>query len=441
MLVHARHDGEPAHIGPHASAAAPTVPTGPVVAQPRQPEQRDRPRHAPGLRRCRRHGAVASRQLHLDAAGLRLRLRPALQPGPDGVGPDHRDRGVRAVPVERRRHLPVLLRAVQPDQQRVRRRRARRPAAGGGRGRARHRAGRRQRALGVPRRLRGAERLRRRGRSTCSTGSPATTAPRWSRRAGGTARPASRARTPPSSRPRSGIFDRMALQGQTIVAASGDAGSEDCYPDANLGHPTSLAVDDPGSQPDVVSAGGTSLPSASASSQVVWNDCQGQPTSLCGQLPGRRAAAVPAAADRRPCGRGLAYQPGFPRTAPCGARHRLSGQPGGRRCGRGLPGRLDRLRRHQCRRAHERRALRRHQPGLFQPAGPGRPGALRRRPAAGQRQLHRHHEREQRLHDDATAATSRPSPATTRRAGSAPRSTRTCPSPCRARTGAPRWRP
>jgi hypothetical protein len=76
-----------------------------------------------------------------------------------------------------------------------------------------------------------------------------------------------------------GIFDRMSLQGQTIVAASGDAGSEDCFPDPNLHNSTSLAVDDPGSQPDVVSAGGTSLPSASASSQVVWNDCMGQAIS------------------------------------------------------------------------------------------------------------------------------------------------------------------
>ena len=38
----------------------------------------------------------------------------------------------------------------------------------------------------------------------------------------------------------------MALQGQTVVAASGDSGSEDCYPTS-----TQLAVDDPGSQPDV----------------------------------------------------------------------------------------------------------------------------------------------------------------------------------------------
>ena len=68
-----------------------------------------------------------------------------------------------------------------------------------------------------------------------------------------------------------GIFQRMALQGQTVIAASGDTGSEDCLPTDGS---TTLAVDDPGSQPDVISAGGTSMTSASASSQSVWNDCQ-----------------------------------------------------------------------------------------------------------------------------------------------------------------------
>ena len=77
----------------------------------------------------------------------------------------------------------------------------------------------------------------------------------------------------------------MAVQGQTMIAASGDAGSEDCYPTDGS---TQLAVDDPGSQPDVVSAGGTSLPSASAASQSVWNDCQG--TGL--RLPGQRQPGV-----------------------------------------------------------------------------------------------------------------------------------------------------
>jgi Pro-kumamolisin, activation domain/IPT/TIG domain len=70
-----------------------------------------------------------------------------------------------------------------------------------------------------------------------------------------------------------GIFARMAMQGQTVIAASGDSGSEDCYSFNGGDSDTSLAVDDPGSQPDVVSAGGTALSNGSASSQIVWNDC------------------------------------------------------------------------------------------------------------------------------------------------------------------------
>jgi hypothetical protein len=76
------------------------------------------------------------------------------------------------------------------------------------------------------------------------------------------------------------IFQRMAMQGQTMLAAAGDSGSEDCFsPAAGGGIPafdTSLAVDDPGSQPDVIAVGGTTLPSSGASGQTVWNDCYGQ---------------------------------------------------------------------------------------------------------------------------------------------------------------------
>jgi hypothetical protein len=74
------------------------------------------------------------------------------------------------------------------------------------------------------------------------------------------------------------IFQRMAMQGQTMIAASGDAGSSDCFSAlAGGGIPafdTQLAVDDPGSQPDVISAGGTTLPGSGVGSQVVWNDCE-----------------------------------------------------------------------------------------------------------------------------------------------------------------------
>ncbi len=83
------------------------------------------------------------------------------------------------------------------------------------------------------------------------------------------------------------IFSRMALQGQTVIAASGDSGSEDCYPDP--GASTALAVDDPGSQPNVVSAGGTTMSGAPGHPQVVWNDCQGQ-LFTCVELDPRKGA-------------------------------------------------------------------------------------------------------------------------------------------------------
>ncbi len=118
------------------------------------------------------------------------------------------------------------------------------------------------------------------------------------------------------------IFEQMALQGQTVIAASGDAGSEDCYPDGPT-HSTNLAVDDPGSQPNVVSAGGTSLTSASATSQAVWNNCQGQPLSSCAvkSLTGGSVGAG-----------GGGYSSQWTRTGrPAVARHLLSLGPVGRR--------------------------------------------------------------------------------------------------------------
>ena len=48
------------------------------------------------------------------------------------------------------------------------------------------------------------------------------------------------------------IFTQMAAQGQTVLAASGDSGSSDCY--AMNGDPA-LSVDDPASQPLVTGVG------------------------------------------------------------------------------------------------------------------------------------------------------------------------------------------
>ena len=72
------------------------------------------------------------------------------------------------------------------------------------------------------------------------------------------------------------LFEQAATQGQTVFAASGDAGSSDCYDPAVDDFNTQLSVDDPADQPDVTGAGGTSMASASTPPvESVWNDGTG----------------------------------------------------------------------------------------------------------------------------------------------------------------------
>ena len=65
------------------------------------------------------------------------------------------------------------------------------------------------------------------------------------------------------------LFEEAATQGQTIFAAAGDNGANDCH-HRHLLNPTPT-VDDPASQPFVTGVGGTSL-SSSPRTEVVWND-------------------------------------------------------------------------------------------------------------------------------------------------------------------------
>jgi len=65
------------------------------------------------------------------------------------------------------------------------------------------------------------------------------------------------------------LFQQAAVQGQSIVAASGDSGSADC--ETTLLE-TQLAVDDPASQPLVTGVGGTTLGfTGPRRSETVWN--------------------------------------------------------------------------------------------------------------------------------------------------------------------------
>lgn len=81
------------------------------------------------------------------------------------------------------------------------------------------------------------------------------------------------------------IFEQMAAQGQTVVAAAGDNGSSDCTGITN----NRPAVDDPASQPYVTGVGGLSVNSISPLSQTVWNS--GPKSSLPGAGGGGRSTA------------------------------------------------------------------------------------------------------------------------------------------------------
>jgi kumamolisin len=82
------------------------------------------------------------------------------------------------------------------------------------------------------------------------------------------------------------LFAQAATQGQAVLAATGDSGSEDCWSADVL---TSLQVDSPADDPHVTAVGGTSL--LAANNEPVWNDCEGEPSlSHCetdlGSTPG-----------------------------------------------------------------------------------------------------------------------------------------------------------
>jgi len=67
------------------------------------------------------------------------------------------------------------------------------------------------------------------------------------------------------------LFTEAMIQGQSIFAAAGDSGSEDCYGPKST-TPDALAVDDPASQPYVTGVGGTSMSSPGPpATQTVWN--------------------------------------------------------------------------------------------------------------------------------------------------------------------------
>lgn len=64
------------------------------------------------------------------------------------------------------------------------------------------------------------------------------------------------------------IFEQAAVQGQTVIAASGDDGDTECYGSSGS---SALAVQDPSSQPYVLGVGGTNMTGLTNPPQSTWN--------------------------------------------------------------------------------------------------------------------------------------------------------------------------
>ena len=92
------------------------------------------------------------------------------------------------------------------------------------------------------------------------------------------------------------VFQRAAVQGQSIFAATGDSGSEDCF--SEDGVTTSLQTDYPSSDPYVTAAGGTEL--LSPGTELVWNFCQGQTNLTCANYYGDFGAGGGGVSDSEP---------------------------------------------------------------------------------------------------------------------------------------------
>ena len=121
------------------------------------------------------------------------------------------------------------------------------------------------------------------------------------------------------------LFQQAAAQGQTVLAAAGDNGSDDCAHGSSSGGPNPLSVDDPASQPYVLGVGGTAIDDASATPALeqAWNDgpvfgAGGGGISTAWEMPAWQAAsrvpgiARPGGADYRAADRVESESAGTP---------------------------------------------------------------------------------------------------------------------------------
>jgi hypothetical protein len=125
---------------------------------------------------------------------------------------------------------------------------------------------------------------------------------------------------PGDARAENALFEEAAIQGQTIVAADGDSGAQDCTAASSVPAPQP-AVDDPSSQPFVTGVGGTTLSYLGPRpTESIWNN-GGTPAAMLS--PGAGGGGVSS----------LWGMPSAQLTAPPSLNVR-SGNPNGGTCGR-----------------------------------------------------------------------------------------------------------
>jgi subtilase family serine protease len=109
------------------------------------------------------------------------------------------------------------------------------------------------------------------------------------------------------------LFEQAAAQGQTITAATGDFGSEDCVV-PGVKHATTEEVDFPASDAWVTAVGGTTIPPSGP--EVTWNDCQSDERAACAAKGEEAGGGGSSRYVSRP-----SYQPNvlsWPSAQPCG---------------------------------------------------------------------------------------------------------------------------
>jgi hypothetical protein len=81
-----------------------------------------------------------------------------------------------------------------------------------------------------------------------------------------------------------GLLEEAAVQGQSVIVASGDQGSESCFSySSGVASGTGLEASYPASDPLVTAAGGTVLTSITSGGELAWNDCNDAGTA-CAEL-------------------------------------------------------------------------------------------------------------------------------------------------------------